>query len=301
MTPEVQRTIDNFRELFKDNHEALRFIDNLLQTKEPVLPTTQQLPRDPSTIAAQTVPVEKQPVPVGTFDELVVELQRYLTFEPGWDGYHAPAFKKQDIDNAIAVLFLFKEQARLFPDVRIMQVEVGPCPDGTVDVMFDTTHGYVNYASSNGVLRITDKHDTHFPGMWRRFPDMLSQSVSSTEYLYGRLEESEYIGLHFAGTHNGLTEHLKKYHGQKINLSYHISDSEITEQNYESLPEQAFLAACGLSSIDHYTLSSETTGFMYVDETLIVNGHDVHAELSAHVGLWCCLRIDVSAPGVQNE
>ena len=101
MTPNVQRTIDNFRELFKDNEEALSFIDSLvatLQVKEQhVQLTTQQLPRDPSTIAADpaVVPVEKQPVPVGTFDDLILELQRYLTFEPGWDGYHALRSRSQ--------------------------------------------------------------------------------------------------------------------------------------------------------------------------------------------------------------
>ena len=207
------------------------------------------------------------------------------------------AFKKSDVDNAIAVLFLFKEQSRLFPDVRILQVEVGPCPDGTVDVMFDTTNGYVHYASSNGTLRITDKHDTCFPAMWRRYPDILNQEVSCVEYMYGQLVESEVAGLRLSGDNDGLTERLKKFHGKKINLSYYLSDVEITDQNYQALPEQLFLVASGLTAIDHFVMSSETTGFMYVDETLIVNGHDVHAELSAHVGLWCCLRIDVLNTG----
>jgi len=67
------------------------------------------------------------------YEEVVKDVRMYLSFEPGWDGYHAPVFKEHVVQRAIK---LVEKLAAVFRSVGDAPDEITPCPcpDGRIDL-----------------------------------------------------------------------------------------------------------------------------------------------------------------------
>lgn len=80
-------------------------------------------------------------------------------------------------------------------------------------------------------------------------------------------------------------------HGCFLTVKYFISDKE--------LPKDEIIAGhlknvMGVSAAMHKVMYSETTGFLWADQDLVVGGHDLLSELQNYVGKFLHMEITFS-------
>jgi len=67
------------------------------------------------------------------YEQVLEEMKLYLSFEPGWDGYHAPVFTEKTILSATNLVGKLAAAFRAAGDAPD-KIIAGPCPDGRIDL-----------------------------------------------------------------------------------------------------------------------------------------------------------------------
>ena len=77
-------------------------------------------------------------------------------------------------------------------------------------------------------------------------------------------------------------------HGNYLSVRYYVADTPLGEEE----PTEAFFDGLyGLGSAEYWIRYSEITGYLWTDESVVVGGHDILAELKAAAGKWLWMEI----------
>lgn len=78
--------------------------------------------------------------------------------------------------------------------------------------------------------------------------------------------------------------------GKQVSVRYWITDKPCTK---EEAGMEFLKLISGAAKCDYGACYSEYTGYLWTDEDLIIEGHDLMAELKSNVGKWLNLEITI--------
>jgi hypothetical protein len=86
--------------------------------------------------------------------------------------------------------------------------------------------------------------------------------------------------------------------GEYLSVRYFISEKEMSE---EGLLLDFLKRLYGLTECKYFSHYSESTGYLWTDEKLIIGGHDLISELESFEGKYCFLKIGFTEEPVLGE
>ncbi len=109
----------------------------------------------------------------------------------------------------------------------------------------------------------------------------------------GYLHEAEEGGLHIKGEAIAklVTDSIRE-HGSFLTVRHWIAQQPINPETVKL--EWLKQLYTGSATAEHKIQASESTGYLYTDEELIVGGHDLMAELYVHEGEYIYMEIEYS-------
>ena len=85
----------------------------------------------------------------------------------------------------------------------------------------------------------------------------------------------------------------------EIFINYYISDIKLTEEEF--IKNDLLSLIGGLSFKYQEVYGTEWTGYMWTDEEFKIGGHDLHRELTNHIGKYCFMKIHLNKSGYRED